>query len=320
MGSRGHRAAYDVAARQDGLVTWRQALDAGMTRHQIVTEHNLGRWLNVQPKVYAVAGTPPSWRRSVRACVLAALDRYDPETAGPRTPLVVVSHTTAAALLGLDRVGDTSRIEVSGVGANPPVLHGVEVHRTRMLERCDVTWVDGIPVTSGARTLVDLAARLDRTELTALLDDAVCARVVARKWMYRRATALHLGRKGAGRLVRLTGPGAEEEFRSWLERRAAFRAREFGLPRPLVNYPLRVGGRLLGVVDNFWVEASLPVEWDGMRFHSSPRQQQQDRARDRGMTLAGFPPLRYSWLELEERPHEVMAEIARALRSRGMVF
>lgn len=315
MGEAGRREVLATAGRQQGLVARRQAVSCGMTRHQIATELDRGRWREVQPQVYRVNGTPPSWNGDLLACTLTAEEQDD--RSGP-PPRIVVSHGSAAALLRLERVADRQVVEVTGVGTSLPVLWEVTVHRTRALARCDVITVDDIPLTAGARTLVDLGARLSESERTALTDDAVCSKAAARRWLFRRASALANGRGGVSTYIRLTRPGAEAEFWSWLERHAAGRMREFGLPQPRWNHPLRVQGRLLGVVDSFWPQAGLPVEWDGLRFHSTPSQRRRDQARDRRMTIAGYPPLRYSWHDLVEEPQAVMAQIGEALRARGM--
>lgn len=219
---------------------------------------------------------------------------------------------------GLERVAARDVVEVTGVGTSLPVLWGVTVHRTRALARCDATTVEEIPLTTGARTLIDLGKRLSEAERTALTDDAVCSKAAPRRWLFRRASALANGRAGAITYIRLTRPSAAAEFWSWLERHAAGRMWEFGLPQPQWNYSLRADGRMLGVVDSFWPQARLPVEWDGLRFHSTPSQRRRDQARDRRMTIAGYPPLRYTWLELVNEPEAVMGQIAEALRARGM--
>ncbi|HVM14636.1 MAG TPA: DUF559 domain-containing protein [Egibacteraceae bacterium] len=315
MDTAAKREALSTASGQRGLLARRQALSSGMTRHQLATELDCRRWEEAQPQVYRVLGTPPSWEGDLLACCLTAEEQDDRPGQAPR---LVVSHASAAALLGLDRVANRETVEVTGVGTSLPVLWHVTVHRTRSLARCDVTVIDGMPVTAGPRTLVDLAGRLSETERTALTDDAVCSKAAPRRWLYRRASALANGRAGVHTYVRLTRPEAEAEFWSWLERHAAGRVREFGLPQPLWNHPLRVAGRLLGVVDSFWAEVGLPVEWDGLRFHSTPAQRRRDQARDRRMTIAGYPPLRYTWSDLVEDPEGVMGQIAEALRARGM--
>ena len=91
-------------------------------------------------------------------------------------PGAALSHRSAAALLGL-RPG-SGRIEVT-VPAVCRQVSGVRIYRSRMLDPRDFTVVDGIPVTSVARTLLDLSAvvrpndlelAIDRAERSGLLD------------------------------------------------------------------------------------------------------------------------------------------------------
>lgn len=235
-----------------------------------------GEWCNVERSVYRIAGTPPPWEAEVLAAILA--------TSVPS----VASHATAAHLLGLHRVGPVALIELCGLGMTLPVRRGVSVHRTRRLEPCDTGVVDGVPVTSGARTLVDLAARLDAATLTTLVDDAVCAGRTSRSWLYRRAVALRGGRRGVGRLVRLTAEGAEGTFRSWLERRAAWVLCSGGLRRPRWNVPVYDGQGMIGIVDALFPPERVVVDSRGCRFHTTPQQRQRDAARFNRLVMSGY--------------------------------
>jgi hypothetical protein len=310
--------ALRTAEDQGGLITRIQALACGMTMHEITRELQTGRWEEVQPFVYRIVGAPQTWVTQLRAATLTAADAYEQEPA-LEVPRVVASHTSAATLLGIERGMDDSKIEVTGVGLSLPIRRGVTVHRTRRLDPCDVTIIDGIPCVTAARYLVDVAGSVDLVELTALTDDVHSARSSARSWTYRRAQALKNGRKDVGMLMRLTAPGAREVFNSWLEQHVAERLSGTDLPPPLWNHELRVDGKLLGIVDTFWEQGrTLSVEWDGLRFHSSPKQLREDKARDRAMTIAGYPPLRYTWLDVMTRWDEILAEIRAALHHRGV--
>jgi len=77
------------AARHLGLLTWRVAIEAGLTRHQIQTLLEHGRWIRVLPAVYRVAAAPQSWEQMALAACLG----------GPNG--TVASHRSAAALWGL---------------------------------------------------------------------------------------------------------------------------------------------------------------------------------------------------------------------------
>lgn len=75
-------------------------------------------------------------------------------------------------------------------------------------------------------------------------------------------------------------------------------------------------GELIGVGDAVWVEHRVVVELDGLRFHSAPGQRRRDNRKDRRLAVEGWLVLRYTWLDVMERPDEVIAEIRSALRQR----
>lgn len=177
-----------LARSQPGLFTGTQARGLGVTRRMAERRVAGGEWCNVERGVHRIPGAPPRREAEVLAAILATNVRS------------VASHATAAHLLGLHRVGPVVSIELCALGTTLPLRRGVRVHRTRRLEPCDTCVVEGVPVTSGARTLVDLAARLDAVTLTALVDDAICAGRTSRSWRYRR------GGRTAGRSARCRPP------------------------------------------------------------------------------------------------------------------
>lgn len=237
--------AARTAARQWGLLTRAQALAAGISRHGIQHRLRTGRWKALQPGVYAIAGTPAAWEQTVLAAVLAA------------GPGAVATGPTAARLHGLARLQAGEHIDVLTTVAQTVEIAGVTATRTRRLDSLDSTTRRRVPVVTGERLLVELASRTERAELIALVDDAVCGRVTTRTRLYQRATALHRGRRGVGLLIWLTAPGAEGEFRSWLERQAARVLALGGLAAPEWNVVLHDGRGRIGVVDAVY----RPLAW-----------------------------------------------------------
>ncbi|CAN5363644.1 hypothetical protein BH20ACT9_BH20ACT9_12540 [soil metagenome] len=255
-----------IAEGQHGLVTTRQAAAVGISRRRLHSMRARGELVRAHRGVHRFAGTAATGQARVLAAVLAT------------GPGAVASHQTAAALLGLRRLGEPGRVHVCLQDTTPQRVEGVVVHRTVDMPPCDVTDAAGVPVTSGARTLVDLAAVLDRQHLTALTDDAICARVAPRPWLYRRARALRPGRAGVQTLVTLTAPGAEGTFRSWLERRAGGLIAAHGLPQPRWNVPIHDGDGLIGIVDALYGDRVV-LEFEGLRFHTTPQQRRADADR-----------------------------------------
>ncbi|MGH3451350.1 MAG: hypothetical protein ACRDQW_11640, partial [Haloechinothrix sp.] len=300
--------AEDIEQLQEsqlGLVTTRQALMAGLTRHQVSGLLRRGAWQDTGHRgVHRAAGTP----RTVDATIMAAVLGAGPEA--------VAARSTAAWLHRMKRLVTTEpseQVEVCLEDSTTRLLEGVMVHRTVDLPACDRDTVRGIPVTSGARTLIDMAGSVDRVDLTAALDNAICALLTNRSWLHRRARALQRGRPGVGRLVALTAPGAEGVFRSWLERQGAYEFRAAGLPQPEWNVEVRDEHGLIGIVDAVF-ERRQPVELEGLRFHTLPADRQRDASKYNRVGLAyGRPVLRYTWEDIVRRPPQVVAEIRLAL-------
>ncbi|HLY48591.1 MAG TPA: DUF559 domain-containing protein [Solirubrobacteraceae bacterium] len=191
-----------------------------------------------------------------------------------------------------------------------PSLEGVVVHRSRTLASADVTVLDGLPVTSAARTLLDAADALADRDVERLLDDGLFARriltLVQVDDVLRRAGG-HAGRARLTRVVRnhtrsiLTESPPEEQLLRLI--RAA------GLPEPRTQVPL-LGYR----IDFLWPELRLAVEVDTYGTHGSPARLDSDRRRDaRLLTETGIIVIRVTGAAIEERPLEVVAILARAI-------
>ena len=294
-----------LAASQRSLVTHADCARLGLVNQQIELRCRDAGWQRVQPRVYMLPSAPADALRPVLAAVLSAGGG------------AAASMHTAAALHGLTRVGRLQPVQICLPQSHQDQLWDVIVHRTRRLEPCDVTEIDGIPATTATRTLIDLAAVTDKASLTALVDDAMGLGIVNRSWLHRRALALRNGRRGVGILVALTSNEAESKFRSWLERRAAYVISEGRVPVPRWNEPIREGARLLGVADACWPGHRLIAEFDGLRFHSTPDQRRADAERERELVLAGWRVLRFTWLDVEQQPETVCAALLRAL-ARGV--
>jgi very-short-patch-repair endonuclease len=223
-------------------------------------------------------------------------------------PGAVLSHRAAAAMWDL-RPSERSRPEVS----TPRWCRraGIEVHRAR-LEPDEVTGIDGIPVTTVARTLLDLAAVLPRAQLERAMERAEALRltdVVPLGALLER----HRGHRGTAALREavkdrlqpvLTRSELEERFLTFLD---AHR-----LPRPEVNVDLRVGNRFVQA-DFLWRAQRLIVELDGHQTHGTRAAFERDRERDRTLQAHGWRVVRITWRQLHEHPHAVAADLARLL-------
>jgi hypothetical protein len=153
-------------ATQQGLVTFGQLRDAGLSRAAIRHRLERGMLVRVRSQVYAHPATVPSFERDVVAAVLAA------------GPTAFASHLTAARLRQLP-APDSPKIEVSTALERQPRVDGARMHRSGLLDASDVTEMLGVLVASVERTIVDVSGRLDRAALGRVVDDALRRRLTS---------------------------------------------------------------------------------------------------------------------------------------------
>ncbi|MDQ6746450.1 MAG: type IV toxin-antitoxin system AbiEi family antitoxin domain-containing protein [Actinomycetota bacterium] len=289
-----------LAARQHGVVGVRQLYALGYPRRTIAREVERGSLHRLHRGVYAVGHARLSSRGHWMAAVIACRSG------------AVLSHHAAAALWDL-RHGSTRLIDVTAGGHSPRQVRGVRFHAVRSLHPEDTAIRDGIPVTSVARTLLDLAEvlhpqrlrlALEAAERQGLLDapalEAMLERNPGRHGIkpLRRALAAHNG----------SPPWTQSE----LERAFLVLIRQAGLPEPQCN--VLVEGEL---VDCFWAQGPLVVELDGYAFHRTRRTFEADRRRDTKLQLAGIPVLRFTQPRVKHEPHQVLSVVSRMLSVRG---
>ena len=224
---------------------------------------------------------------------------------GPRAAL---SHAAAGALWELRAIeANTTDVTVPGTGGRQR-RSGIRIHRARNLDG-QTTTKHGIPVTSPGRTILDLAATLDRRGIERLLDRAEHQRLGDTLPLDALARA-HAGHRGASRLLAaLTAHTPGTTFtRSELEERFLALCRDAGLPRPRCNHHVESLE-----VDFVFAGHGLLVETDSWRHHRSRESFESDRRRDAIHAAAGWRTLRFTHRQIEEEPAEVSRAIATAL-------
>ncbi len=283
-------AVASLAAAQRGVVARRQLLKLGMSRARVDERVRSGRLHPLHRGVYLVGHkVPPEGAREMAAALAC----------GPRAS---VSHRSAATLWALaPSLPNTAPVHVTVHNGSHRARPGIRVHRIA-LPRSDRRSLDGVPVTSATRTIVDLAVARDPC-LESAAARALRRGLAGRDELVERARAT----RGCRSLMRLldAGPALTE---SEAEARFLKLVRRAHLPMPECNVPL---GRF--VVDFLWRDESLIVEIDGFAFHSDRSTFESDRVRDAELQLAGFRVLRFTWRMLVDQPQAVVARLARAL-------
>jgi len=192
---------------------------------------------------------------------------------------------------------------------------GVTLHTTRDLPHEDRTEVRGIPVTTVARTLVDLADLLDTDRLTRAVNEAEVLRLLDMRAL-TAALARANGRRGVGRLRVVLAEPSPGSTRSELETRFVALCRRGGLDPPRTNALLDLDGRQVEV-DALWTRERLVAELDGAAFHQTRRAFHQDRRRDAGLAAAGYVVVRFTWQSVTQEGDGVIRELRRILEARG---
>lgn len=292
------RRMAGLAVRQYGVVAARQLVALGVAQQTISDLVADGRLHRMHRGVYAVGHPVLTTRGRWMAAVLAG---------GPGAAL---SHASAAALWDLRR-SDATIVDVTVPRTGRARRPGVRIHRPRTLRPTEVTTRDGIPVTTPARTILDLAA-LRHIRIERILDQAEILELTDYPTLDAMAEA-HRGHGGATRLrtaVRIHLAGTTLT-RSDLEERFFKLCDDHGLPRPHVNETPE--GR---EVDFLFEPQRLIVETDSWQFHRTRQAFENDRARDAAHLARGYRTLRITHRALKTDPTSVAATIRTVLQAR----
>ena len=267
-----------LAERQEAMVSTEQLRALGLDRGAIAWRVRRRRLTGVHRGVYAVGPPRRTWRARLWAAVLAC--------GGPHA--AVLSHRTAAALWDLRHA--PMRIEVTTLHQSRSTKT-IRVYRGR-LEPHEITTLDGLPLTTPMRALLDLATIITAHDLERAVHRAAQLRLLD-------AGAVPPGRRGARRLREAIATIPHDEpriTRSDLEEAFLKLVNDFDLPPPLTNHP--VNGH---EVDAYWPEHRLIVELDSRRWHLNPIAFEDDRERDAEHILAGDRVVRLTYRHLTAR-------------------
>ena len=299
-----------VARRQEGVISRRQLLALGVTRRQIDGLVRGGGLLPVFRGVFAVGPAAIGPRARMRAAALAC-------------PGAVISHRSAANLLGFGKAAPVV-VDLIAVGQRGRAIDGIRAHRVPFPGRDVWGHAHGIPVTSVARTFVDLAGVYGEMELSETAERAATEGVLD---VAAIEAVLESGprRRGAPCLRRViadwrpVGETAKHAtVRSLFEAKLLPLVAKAGLPLPRPNAPVRTADRVLEV-DLLWERERFVVEADSRKHHGIAVAFERDRRRDRELLAARYRPLRVTWREVEHEAEAVFAVIRQELADRTPV-
>ncbi len=289
-----------LAERQSRLVRRAQVLDAGGYDQLIRRRVGARRWTAVGPGVYETRPGPRGATFDLWRAVLCAGDG------------AVASHGSAARVHRLLSF-NAGAPEVLVPHRTNQVVAGATVHRTRSLPASHRTVVEQLPLTTVARTIVDLAAHAPRRRLLGVVEEALSARRVTHDELSRCLADLSKpGRRGlvtAASVFGELGPGPPVD-QSVLEARLHQLLADGGLPPlwPQLPFP----GRILptGCVDGGYLDCRVILEVDGRRWHQRIEDLRRDRDRDNDAARLGWQTLRFLWEHVVGDPMGTLATIA----------
>jgi very-short-patch-repair endonuclease len=271
----------ELAARQFGVFAVWQA--PGLSPSGVRSRLARGRLHRVHRGVYAVGHPTLRLEGRLMAAVLAC------------GPGAVLSHRSAAALWAIrpSARGTTDVTVLRGAGRSRP---GIDVHLAREI---DATTVDGIPVTTVGRTIVDLTEVLNRRGVEKAIQEAEYQRLFDLNELNRAMQ----GRRGAPVLTSLLAQfRGDTRTKSDPEELYLAIIRQADVPHPSCNVYVEGYER-----DFVWPKPRVIVEIDARSTHDNPWAWEEDRVRDQAATIKGWRVVRFTKSQLENEPDYVAA-------------
>jgi very-short-patch-repair endonuclease len=297
-------AIAHLAERQHGVVARWQLLAAGASGNAIDQRRRDHRLHDLRPRV---AGTylvghrlaPPLAFET--AALLACGSRF-----------AALSSRSSAAVWGF-AAAPSDRVHLVQVGGRAPRVGPRQVTVVDRLPPDHVRTRHGVRLLSPARTCLELAAGGSFDDVATAIDRARILRLVAKADL-EAVLRWGRGRRGVALLRDVLTAESDNGFsRSRSERLLRRLLADAGLPQPERNVP--VLGRERDLV---WAGARIVIEFDGRRYHLTPKRWEDDHERDAELLAAGWRTFRVTWRMLEHRPVEVAARAAAILaRSTG---
>ncbi len=302
MGTANWPALYVEARRTGGVTTSGIAARVGIARNSFRRRVRRESWREPFPDCWLVPGAPLTSTARYWAAVLST---------GSGS---VLSHATASHLLGLhDEVRPRQVHVLRRYGLSAIDHPGLVRHRSRSLLDRDFTEVDGLPITTAARTIMDLAAAREVWRLEAMMLAARQRGLLDLDQLvdqYERRPGLHGAPAFRAASILLTQDGAD----SILERRARRILSDAGLHPSPAPHPVDCDGRTLHA-DIAFPDRLVAIECDGFAYHGpdAPQAFEGDRTRWGLLQDAGWQLVWLTWKRLHGHPAAFVAEVRRKL-------
>jgi hypothetical protein len=295
------RVITELAEGQHGVFHRRQLDELGFSKQLREKRVSAGRWVELWEGVYRIAGTPLTWRGNLLAAVFAG---------GPHA---VGSHRSATSAFDVDG-GDRTIQEILCRRWRRSHAVGLVVHESKALDARDVTVVDGIPVTTIERTLLDLGAVRHRLTVERAVETALRKELTTLPEL--RSTVRRLGRpgrNGVGVLRRIIDERDPDRrlTASTMEMKLLQAIRAHGLPEPVTQYVILDHGRFVARVDGAYPDLRIALEYESLDWHTGKAALIRDSARRNAVVAAGWLPIAVTVEDLRTGGHVVCEQIRR---------
>jgi len=289
------------AMSNGGSITSAEIQALGGSREWLSRREREGWLERCGPSTYRLPGATSEWH----ATLAAVCHRLG----------AVVSHESAAQLHGMPRL-KRGLLVVTVPVRRSNRYPGVDVRQKTDLTPEQMVWKAGLPVTTPARTIIDLAAQLGVKRLARLVDWTVAQGLTSHETLL--GLFADLGRRGKPgtkklRKVMEDRGGTPDRDPSELESRLLDLIERASLPPPTKEFKAPWLAPTNGRVDLAYREHLLVIEADSRRWHTQADAFLTDRERDNLAQLAGWRVLRFTWWDIEQRPEYVVLTIRRAL-------
>jgi predicted transcriptional regulator of viral defense system len=293
-----------LAEEQHSIVTVNDMRKCGANRTWIHRRTADGFIVRIGPSTYRMGGVRQSFVGKAMAAVLSSR--------GP----ALVSHRSAAHLLGFERVAEPASVELTVPRhRRPQPRRGIKVHESTAFDLTEPTVREGIPVTGVARTILDCAPAEERP--IRLLDDALRRRIVTWEELWSCYLAHNVRGRNVAPYRRIllerdgnTPPGGE------FAPRMADMLAAGGLPAPVFEHPVVVDGHTY-YLDLAWPARMVAVECNDAGSHETAKAFLRDPMKRNRCERAGWEYLEFTWSDMVHRSAEVLALVAAALDRRA---
>lgn len=222
----------------------------------------------------------------------------------------IVAGRSASALYGATWVDPAAPFEILHTNRNP--FPGLRV-RSGRIDVDEVAVLDGVPVTTPARTALDMGCWYSTSESVAAIDDLMRATGL-RAAEIEALVGRYRGRRGiasARKAVSLADAGAQSPKETWLRLLLV----QAGLPRPRTQIPvIDEFGDAVAFLDMGWEEVKVAVEYDGEQHRSDRWQYTKDIRRLEMLERRGWIVIR---VVAGDRPVDVVRRVRVALARRS---